>query len=97
MGAEVGHEARLFIVAQGDALVVVVAEAGEHKDGLLRKRQNPALLRGHRDAIQRMHVQHALRIVAGTMDCAVDGEAGRIHREWRVIELVAVHVHAHEA
>ena len=83
--AEVAHQARLLVVAQRDAFVVVVAEARQHEDRLLRDRQHAALLRRHRDAVQRVRVQHALRVVARRVHRAVDREAGRVDRERRLL------------
>jgi hypothetical protein len=75
----------------------VVADAGEHAHGVLREREQPAVLRGHAHAVQGVRVQHALRVVASLMDGAVDDEAGRVDRERRILDLVAVEVDLHEA
>jgi hypothetical protein len=87
--AEVGDEPRLLVVAQRDAFVVVVREVGEDEDRLLRDRQDPALLRRHRDAVERMRVHHALHVVARRMHRAVDREPGRVDRELRLLQHVA--------
>ena len=95
--AQVGHQPRLLVVAQRDAFIVVIAQARQHEDRLLRQRQHTALLRRHRQAVERVHVQHALRVVACAMHGAVDREAGRVDRVLAVVQLVAMDVDAHQA
>ena len=49
---------------QRNSLVVVVREAREGKKRLLRNREQPQLLAGDRHALDRVQVDHALRVVA---------------------------------
>jgi signal transduction histidine kinase len=95
--AEIGHEARLLVVAEGDAFVVVVAERGEGDGRLLRDGQEAVLLRRHRDAGRRVDVEDAGDVAARRVDGAVDHEAGRVHRIRARLELLAARVDLHEA
>ena len=95
--AEIGDQARLLLVVQGHAFVVVVAEAGQDEDRELRDRQQAALLRRDRDAVQRVGVHHALHVVARRMHRAVDDEAGRVDRERRLLQHLALDVDLDQA
>ena len=97
VGAEIGDQARLLLVVQGHAFVVVVAEAGEDEDRELRDRQQAALLRRDRDAVQRVGVHHALHVVARRVHRAVDDEAGRVDRERRLLQHLALDVDLDQA
>ena len=88
--AEVGLQARLFIVAQGDAFVVVVAQRSQHEGRLLRDRQYAGLLRADRNAGAGVRVQDATGVLARGMDGAVDDEAGLVDLVRRLAELVAL-------
>ena len=96
-GAEIGDQTRLLLVVQGHAFVVVVAEAGQDEDRELRDRQQAALLRRDRDAVQRVGVHHALHVVARRMHRAVDDEAGRVDRERRLLQHLAFDVDLDQA
>ena len=97
VAAQVLHQALLLAAIEGGALVVVVAEAGQHEQRVLGDRQQPRALGGHRDAGSRVRVQHALGVVPGGVDGAVDHEAGRVHRKRRVHDLLAVEVDLDQA
>ena len=78
--AEVAHQPRLLLGIERHALVVVVREAREREERLLRDRQQPLLLARHRHAVDRVQVHHAVRILARLVHRAVDGEARRVDR-----------------
>ncbi len=90
--AKIGLQARFLVVAECNALVIMVSERREDKGRLLRNRQYAALLRADRDASTRVNVHHALDVIPGFVHGAVDHEASRIDRERRVDHLVAVPV-----
>jgi hypothetical protein len=95
--AQVRHQPRLLGLVERGALEVVVADVVEHEERVLRDRQKPGPLGGDRDAVRGVGVQHALGVVAGAVDRAVDDEAGRVDVERRVLELVAGLVDLDEA
>jgi hypothetical protein len=64
---------------------------------MLRQRQQAFVLRGNGDAVDAVHVQHALRILAGLVDRTVDQEAGRVHFVRAGFDLAAAEVHFHQA
>lgn len=96
-GPQVGLQAGLFLMVQGDALVGVVGQAGEHEQRLLRQRQQALLLAGHRDPRGGMGVQHALDVVANLVHRAMDGVAGRVDLVGAVHQLLAAGIHLHQA
>jgi hypothetical protein len=63
-GAQVGLQARLLVVAQGHAFVVVVRQRGQHEGRLLADGQHAALLRADGHAGARVRVQHAAGVGA---------------------------------
>ncbi len=95
--AQVGLQARFFIVAQGHAFVVVVGQAGQREQALLRQGQQTFLLGGHGDAGGGVGVHDAGGIVAHRVDGAVDGETGRVDVVIAVVELVTFLIHPHQA
>jgi hypothetical protein len=90
--AQVRDQTRLLVIAQGDALVVVVSQVLQNENGLLREGQNAILLRRHGDAVQGVGVQYALDIVTRAVNGAVNGEARRIDRPGAVAHFVSLHV-----
>jgi CRP/FNR family cyclic AMP-dependent transcriptional regulator len=94
---QVAHQARLLVVAQRNAFVVVVGQAGQHEDRMLRQRQHAGLLCRHGDAVDRMRVQHAGCVVPRRVNGAVNREAGRVDRERRLFQLVALQVDLDQA
>ena len=78
--AEVALQARLLVVADRDALVVVIAERRQGDGRLLRDRQQALALGRDRDAARRVRVQHAQHVVPRRVDRAVDHEPGRVDR-----------------
>ena len=86
--AEVAHQPRLLVLVERETFVVVIAEVAEHEGRLLRDRQQSRLLRRHRDAFERMHVQHATGVLARGMNRAVNGVARRIDRVRRLSTLL---------
>ncbi|MNN32400.1 hypothetical protein D3C81_1461220 [compost metagenome] len=95
--AEVADQSFLLVEGEGDAFVVVVADAPVELHRHLVQRQQPAGLRGHRAAGAGVGVQHALGILAGGVDGAVDHEAGRVDLVRRRLHRLAVEVDLHQA
>ena len=95
--AQVAHEARPLVVVERHALVVVVGERGEHEDRVLRQGEQALGLRGDGDAVDAVHVQHALRVRARGVHGAVDGEPGRVDLVGAFEHLAALEVDLDEA
>jgi len=73
--AQVGLQARLFLVAEGHAFVVVVRERGQHKGALLADGQHAALLRAHGHARARVALALGLRPGLGGLGMRVSDGA----------------------
>ncbi len=97
VAAQVAHQARLFFGVQRQPLVVVIAQRSQRDEGKLRQGQQAVFLRRHGHAVDGVRVQHAHRVLAGRMDTAVDGEAGRVDVVFRIHHLVAVQVDLDQA
>jgi hypothetical protein len=76
--AEIDDQARLFVLVERDAFVIVIGERRERKKRLLRERQQTVLLGRHRDAVERMNMQEAGDLVPRGVNRAVDRKAGRV-------------------
>ena len=70
--AEMLLQARLLLRIERDPFVVVIRERLHDDARLLRNRQQTRLLAGHRDALHRMQMQHATRVFARLVNCAVN-------------------------
>jgi hypothetical protein len=95
--AEIARDRLALAEVGGDALVGVVGGAGDHRQRVLRDRQQPALLRRHADARLRMRVHAAGDIRPRHVHGAMDDEAGRIDLVVRVADDVAVDIHLDQA
>jgi hypothetical protein len=95
--AQIAHQARLLLVVERDALVVVIGQRREHEDRLLRDRQHAAPLGRHGDAVQGVQVDDAAGVLARGVDRAVDGEAGRVDLVRAVHHLGAAEIHLDQA
>lgn len=96
-GAQVAHQARLFLGIERQAFVVVICQRTQRDEGELRQRQQAVLLRRHRHSVDGMRVQDAHGVLAGRVDTAVDGEARRIDVVCRVHHLAPVQVDLDQA
>jgi len=94
--AQIGHQSRLLVIAERDALVIVVGQTRQHDHRLLRDGKQAVLLGRNGDAVLRMHVNDAGGIFARGVNGTVDREAGRIDRIPVVEQNVAVQVDLHQ-
>ena len=89
---EVGDQPAALVRIERDALEVVIDHALVELQRPLVARLQPTRQRRHRHARHRVRMQHACRVVPRRMHGAVDGEAGRVHVERRVVEDAAFEV-----
>ena len=95
--AEVSDETRLLVVSQRRALEVVIPEAREHGDRMLREGQQARALGRHGHAVQGVGMEDALGVVSRGVDRAVNHEAGGVHGKRRVLHLVALQIDLDQA
>ena len=94
--AQIGHQTFLLTHGQGDAFIVVIAQATMKAHGVLRQRQQPFLQTRQRHARLGMQVHDALRILARSVDGSVDHEAGRIRSGDRWADHIALQIDLHQ-
>ena len=95
---EIPRHARLLILVERDAFVVVVGDLGVHPHRVLADRQQPALHRRDGDRGPRVRMDHAVDLGPRVMHAAVDDEAGFVHAHAeRIVEHLAVPVDLDEA
>ena len=64
---------------------------------MLRDGKQPRPLRRDGDTVQRVSMEHAPGVVPRGVDGAVNDEAGRVHGEGRILQLVSVHIDLDQA
>ena len=82
---------------QGNPLTVVERQRTEHQRGLLAQRQHTRFFCAYGPARAAVGVQNAAGVIARLVDAAVESQAGRVDREWRLMKLVALLVDEHQA
>ena len=96
-GPQVGLQAQFFVIANGHTLIAMVSQRGQYKGALLADGQHAVGLRTDGNACPGMGVQHATGIGPRLVHRAVDHKARRVDRKGAVVQLVALHVHLHQA
>jgi hypothetical protein len=91
-GAEIRDQPGALVEIERDAFVFVVGDLVANQHRGLVERQQAVFLTRHRDAVTRVQVQHALRVLACGVHRAVDREAGRIDEVRRRFDDVAVEI-----
>ena len=89
---QVGLQARLFLVFERNALVIMVGQGGQDKRALLADGQDAMLLSAHADPGAGVRVKHAAGIGACLMHGAVNDKASRVDGVGVVANFVALHV-----
>ena len=91
--AQIRHQPFTLVQVQRHAFVTVVSHTPRECDSVLGDRQQPLLLRRHRNTVAGVGVQHRLQIMACAVDGAVDHIAGVVDPQARrVIDKGAVQI-----
>src|SRR5690606_113526 len=95
--AHVADQPFPLIKIERNALIAMIGKTAVEHHRMLAERKQAMLLRRNGHARRRMRMQDAVDVMAGAVDGAVNGVAGGIDLERRVVKNIPVDIDLHEA